>query len=84
MKTHRVSTEKLYLFLISELDGGRSLPSHSGRFISGKYPGTNSMFGADWAPEPFWMFWGTDELLVSIGVRKPDGPARSKSLDRPS
>jgi len=27
----------------------RSLPSHSGRFISGKYPYANTMFEAEWA-----------------------------------
>jgi len=30
-----------------------------------------------WAPETFWRFWRRDKLQVPIGVRTPDGPARS-------
>ena len=34
----------------------------------GKKPGAIEQ-GAEWAPEPVWMFWNRDKPLVLFGIR---------------
>ena len=58
--------------------GERSSVTPRPLFTPGKDPVPNVQ-GAEWAPEPVWT---GAENLAPTGIRTPDSPARSQSLNR--